>query len=68
MKGFINISAYFSAYLVPQVGAISATQCKQAVSFPPTDGNDATTLVMSISISGNQVYEDSVTEILDTIG
>lgn len=67
MKGTINMSAYFSAYLVPQVGAISATQCKQAVSFPPTVGDDTTTLVMSISISGTQVYEDSVPEILDTI-
>ena len=67
MKGTINMSTYFSAYLVPQVGAIQSTQCKQPLSIPPTVGDDSTTLVMSVSISGTQVYEDSVTEILDTI-
>ena len=67
MRGTINMSTYFSAYLVPQVGAISATQCKQAISIPPTSGDDTTTLVMSVSISGTQVYEDSVTETIDTI-
>ena len=67
MRGTINMSTYFSAYLVPQVGAISATQCKQSASIPPTVGDDTTTLVMSVSISGTQVYEDSVTETIDTI-
>ena len=67
MKGTINMSTYFSAYLVPQVGAIQSTQCKQPLSIPPTVGDDSTTLVMSVSISGTQVYESTVTEVLDSI-
>ena len=67
MRGTINMSAYFSAYLVQQVGAISATQCTQAATIPPTFGDDTTTLVMSVSISGTQEYEDSVTETIDSI-
>ncbi len=67
MRGTINMSTYFSAYLVPQVGAIQSTQCRQPLSIPPTVGDDSTTLVMSVSISGTQVYESTVTEILDTI-
>ena len=67
MKGTINMSTYFSAYLVPQVGAIQSTQCKQPLSIPPTVGEDSTTLVMSVSINNELVYEDSVTQVLDTI-
>ena len=66
MKGTINMSTYFSAYLVPQVGFAQPTQCVNP-SYPLTPGDDSTTLLMSVSISGSQVYESSITHTLDTI-
>ena len=36
-------------------------------SYPLTPGEDSTTLLMTVSISGNQVYESTVTHTLDTI-
>ncbi|MGB0476369.1 MAG: hypothetical protein ACPGJT_06080 [Candidatus Poseidoniaceae archaeon] len=66
MRGTINMSTYFSAYLVPQVGFAQPTQCVNP-SYPLTPGDDSTTLLMSVSISGSQVYESSITHTLDTI-
>mgnify|MGYP001157012518 FL=1 len=71
MKGTINMSTYFSAYLVPQAAFAQPTQCVNP-SFPFTPGDDSTTLVMTVSISnssaqGSQVYESTVTHTLDTI-
>lgn len=66
MRGTINMSTYFSAYLVPQAGFAQPTQCVNP-SFPLTPGDDSTTLLMSVSISGSQVYESSITHTLDTI-
>jgi len=66
MKGTINMSTYFSAYLVPQAGFAQPTQCVNP-SYPLTPGDDSTTLLMSVSISGSQVYESSITHTLDTI-
>ena len=64
MRGTINMSTYFSAYLVAQAGFVQSNACTSA--FSPTVGDDSTTLVMSVSISGTQVYETSVTDILET--
>ena len=64
MVGTINMSTYFSAYLVAQAGFVQSNACTGL--FTPTAGDDSTTLVMSVSISGTQVYETSVTEILET--
>ena len=66
MVGTINMTAYFSAYLVPQAGFAQPTQCVNP-SYPLTPGEDSTTLLMTVSISGNQVYESTVTHTLDTI-
>ena len=67
MVGTINMSAYFSAYLVPQAGFFQSTQCTSPAN-PLTPGDDSTTLVMTVSInSGNQVYESVVTHTLDAI-
>ena len=67
MKGTINMSTYFSAYLVPQAAFAQPTQCVNP-SYPLTPGEDSTTLVMTVSISGTQVYESTVTHVLETIG
>ena len=66
MRGTINMSAYFSAYLVSQAGFFQSTQCTSPAN-PLTPGDDFTTLVMTVSISGNQVYESVVTHTLDAI-
>ena len=66
IRGSINISTFFSAYLVPQAGLAQSTQCTQ-ISNPFTLGDDSTTLVMTASISGTQVYETTITHIMDTI-
>ena len=66
IRGSINISTFFSAYLVPQAGLAQSTQCTQ-ISNPFTPGDDSTTLVMTASISGTQVYETTITHIMDTI-
>lgn len=66
MKGTINMSTYFSAYLVPQAGFFQSTQCTSPAN-PLTPGDDFTTLVMTVSISGTQVYETVVTHTLDAI-
>ena len=50
MVGTINMSAYFSAYLVPQAGFFQSTQCTSPAN-PLTPGDDFTTLVMTVSIS-----------------
>ena len=66
MRGTINMSTYFSAYLVPQAGFFQSTQCTSPAN-PLTPGDDFTTLVMTVSISGTQVYESVVTHTLDAI-
>ena len=66
MVGTINMSTYFSAYLVPQAGFAQPTQCVNP-SFPLTPGEDSTTLTMTVSINGSQVYASTVTHTLDTI-
>ncbi len=66
IRGEINISTYFSAFLVPQAAFAQSTQCTQ-ISNPFTPGDDYTTLVMTVSISGTQVYETVVTHTMDTI-
>ena len=66
MMGTINMTTYFSAYLVPLAGFAQPTQCVNP-SFPLTPGDDSTTLVMTVGISGQQVYETTVTHTLDTI-
>ena len=66
MRGTINMSAYFSAYLVAQAGFFQSTQCTSPAN-PLTPGDDFTTLVMTVSISGEQVYESVVTHTLDAI-
>ena len=63
MKGTINMTTYFSAYLVPQSGFAPSTICSNA--WPPGD-DKSTTLYMTVSISGNTVYDESVTHILNT--
>ena len=62
MKGTINMSTYFSAYIVPIAGAINPQWCTSNLVTSPPGDDDATTLTMSISISGTQVYETTVTE------
>ncbi|MEC8589591.1 MAG: hypothetical protein VXY35_05520, partial [Candidatus Thermoplasmatota archaeon] len=66
MKGTINMSTYFSAYLVPQAAFAQPTQCVNP-SFPFTPGEDSTTLVMTVSINGSLVYESTITHTLETI-
>ena len=66
MIGTINMTTYFSAYLVPQAGFSQPTQCVNP-SFPFTPGEDSTTMVMTVGISGQEVYESTVTHTLDTI-
>jgi len=63
MKGTINMSTYFSAYLVPQSGFAPSTIC--STGWPPGE-DKSTTLYMSVSISGEIVYDEAVTHILDT--
>jgi hypothetical protein len=62
MKGTINMSTYFSAYIVPIAGAINPQWCTSNIVTSPPGDDDATTLTMSVSISGTQVYETTVTE------
>lgn len=62
MKGTINMSTYFSAYIVPIAGAINPQWCTSNLVTSPPGDDDATTLTMSVSISGTQVYETTVTE------
>ena len=62
MVGTINMSTYFSAYLVPQAGFAQPTQCVNP-SFPLTPGEDSTTLTMTVSINSNQVYALSLIHI-----
>ena len=50
MVGTINMSTYFSAYLVPQAGFAQPTQCVNP-SFPLTPGEDSTTLTLTVSIN-----------------
>ena len=69
MKGTINMSTYFSAYLIPQSGFAPSTICQ--TSIPPGD-DKSTTLYMTVSIfemetnSETQVYEAIVPHTLDT--
>ena len=62
MKGTINMSTYFSAYIVPIAGAINPQWCTSNIVTSPPGDDDATTLTMSVSISGTQVYETTVVE------
>ena len=67
MKGTINMSTYFSAYIVPIAAAIQPTTCTSSVFTSPPGDDDTTTLAMSVSISGTQVYETTVTEEIDSV-
>ena len=62
MKGTINMSTYFSAYIVPIAAAISPQWCTSNIVTSPPGDDDTTALTMSVSISGTQVYETTVTE------
>ena len=67
MKGTINMSTYFSAYIVPIAAAIQPTTCTSSVFTSPPGDDDSTTLTMSVDISGTQVYETTVTEEIDSV-
>jgi len=62
MKGTINMSTYFSAYIVPIAAAINPQWCTSNIVTSPPGDDDTTALTMSVSISGTQVYETTVTE------
>ena len=67
MKGTINMSTYFSAYIVPIAAAIQPTTCTSSLLTSPPGDDDSTILTMLVSISGSQVYETTITEEIDKV-
>ncbi|MDP6865384.1 MAG: hypothetical protein QGG62_00425 [Candidatus Poseidoniaceae archaeon] len=67
MKGTINMSTYFSAYIVPIAAAVQPTTCTSSLITSPPGDDDSTTLTILVSISGTQVYETTITEEIDKV-
>ena len=67
MKGTINMSTYFSAYIVPIAAAIQPTTCTSSLLTSPPGDDDSTTLTMSVSISGTEVYQTVITEEIEKV-
>ena len=61
----VKMSVYFSVYLDGSVGPQTCTR-QQSTSLGTSDAS--TTLTYTVSLAGQQIYQESVTEIVDEIG
>ena len=61
----VKLSVYFSVYLDDSVGPQTCTR-QQSTSLGTSDAS--TTLTYTVSLAGQQIYQESVTEIVDEIG
>ena len=61
----VKMSVYFSVYLDDSVGPQTCTR-QQSTSLQLSDAS--TTLTYTVSLAGQQIYQESVTEIVDEIG
>ena len=61
----VKMSVYFSVYLDDSVGPQTCVR-QQSTSLGISDAS--TTLTYTVSLAGQQIYQESVTEIVDEIG
>ena len=61
----VKMSVYFSVYLDGSVGPQTCTR-QQSTSLGTSDAS--TTLTYTVSLAGQQIYQESVTEIVEEIG
>ena len=67
IRGSINISTFFSAYLVPQAGLAQSDTMHPDFESIYSRRRLYNPCTMTASISGTQVYETTITHIMDTI-